>query len=239
MATEEQVAAGQAIYTRRKLRYYDFIVHRVSNPFIWRCPTQRLVRHYNEYITANHLDVGVGTGFFLDTCRFPSKKPRIGLLDINQNTLEFASRRISRYAPETYTHNVLEPIPVDSEGRPYSLGAVVEQPPSLQERIAGFDSLGINYLLHCLPGSIASKSVALDHLKAVMNADAIVFGSTLLQGGVARNSLAKRLMEFYNRKGIFSNRRDDLEGLRQALSQRLHNLSIEVVGCAALFHGRL
>ncbi|MCP4512834.1 MAG: methyltransferase type 12, partial [Fuerstiella sp.] len=139
-------------------------------------------------------------------------------MDLNSDTLEFASQRIARYTPETYRRNVLEPIAVDA---------------------ARFDSVGINYLLHCLPGSIESKSVAIDHLKALMNPNAVMFGSTLLHGGVNRSWMAKRLMHVYTRKGIFSNQQDNLEGLQRVLSQRLNDVSIEVVGCAALFAGRL
>ena len=216
--TEEQVKTGQAVYTKRSLRYYDFVVLGVTNSLVWRCPTQRLIEQYNKHITANHLDVGVGTGFFLDNCRFPSQTPRIALLDINQDALDFASRRIAHYTPETSLYNILEPISTD---------------------MARFDSIGINYLLHCLPGTIASKTVIFDHLKALMNPNAVLFGSTLLQGGVSRNWFAKRLMDFYNKKGIFSNRHDDLDGLKQAFSQRFHDVSVKVVGCAAFFSGRI
>jgi hypothetical protein len=81
--------------------------------------------------------------------------------------------------------------------------------------------------------------VALDHLKGLMNPNAVLFGSTLLLGGVARNRLATRLMDAYNTKGIFSNRHDDLDGLKRALDRRFRDASVEVVGCAALFSGRV
>jgi 2-polyprenyl-3-methyl-5-hydroxy-6-metoxy-1,4-benzoquinol methylase len=216
--TAEQVTAGQAVYTESTLRAYDFVVLVVSNQFIWQCPSQRIEEHYNRHVTANHLDVGVGTGYFLDRCQFPSRAPRVALMDLNQNVLKHASRRIARYKPETYRRNVLEPISVDA---------------------MKFDSVGVNYLLHCIPGSIESKAVALDHLKALMNADAVLFGSTLLHGGVPRNWLARRLMSAYNKKGVFSNQHDDLDGLRRALSRRFRDVSVEVVGCAAIFSGRV
>ena len=214
---EKQILAGQAVYTKQTLRAYDFIVLGVSNRFIWKCPTRRLTEHYNRHITSNHLDVGVGTGYFLDKCRFQSPAPRIALMDLNQDTLEYAFRRIARYKPETYRRNVLEPIRVDA---------------------AKFDSVGVNYLLHCIPGSMASKSVTFDHLKALMNPGAILFGSTLLQGGVKRNWFAKRLMAAYNSKGIFSNQADDLDCLMKELHKRFKDVSVEVVGCAALFSAR-
>jgi hypothetical protein len=215
--TEEQVLAGQAIYTKRALRVYDFVVLGLSNRFVWKCPTGRLLEHYNRHVTANHLDVGVGTGYFLDRCRFESAAPRIALMDLNQNALAFASRRIARYRPETYRRSVLEPLRIDA---------------------AKFDSAGINYLLHCLPGSIEKKAVAFDHVKALMNPGAVLFGATLLQGGVRRSGFAKRLMDLYNKTGVFSNRADDLDGLARELRRRFTAVSVEVVGCAALFSAR-
>lgn len=217
MVTQKQVEAGQAVYTRRTLALYDFVVLGVSNPFIWKCPTRRLEEHYARHLSANHLDVGVGTGYFLDRCRFPADTPRVALMDLNPDTLAFAAQRIARHAPKTYRRNVLEPIALSGEG---------------------FDSVGVNYLLHCLPGSLAEKAVVFDHLKALMNPGAVIFGSTLLQGGVPRSALARGLMAAYNRKGIFSNREDDLETLQHELGQRFREVSVEVLGCAALFSGR-
>jgi len=212
-----EVEAGQAIYTKRTLRLYDFVVHGISNRFLWKCPTQRLEQLYDDHVSANHLDVGVGTGLFLDRCRFPSPAPRIMLMDLNADTLQYASQRIARYRAETHQCNVLEPIALD---------------------VPKFDSVGLCYLLHCVPGSIAEKAVVFDHLKVLMNPGAVLFGATLLQGGVTRNLGAQRLMEAYNRKGVFCNREDDLEGLQRALMQRFSEVSVEVVGCAALFAGR-
>lgn len=214
----EQVEAGQAVYSNRTLAVYDWVVLGISNRFIWKCPTAGLVAHYDKHVSANHLDVGVGTGYFLDRCRFSTKTPRVALMDLNPGVLTFAAQRIARYQPETYRRNVLEPIAFDA---------------------AKFDSVGVNYLLHCIPGSIQSKAVAFDHLRALMNPNAVLFGSTLLQGGVQRSGLAKRLMHVYNKKGIFANEHDDLDGLQRALSSRFRDVSVQVVGCAALFSARV
>ncbi len=82
---------------------------------------------------------------------------------------------------------------------------------------------------------MASKGVVFDHLLPLMNERCTVFGSTLLQGGVQRTWLARQLMSAYNRKGIFCNAHDDLDGLRRELERRFRSVSIEVVGTAALF----
>ena len=217
-ATPADVHAGQAIYTRRLLAIYDLTVLGISSRLVWKCPARVVEAHYNAHVTANHLDVGVGTGYFLDRCRFPSPTPRVALMDLNPNTLEYASRRIARYQPETHRRNVLDPISLDGRR---------------------FDSVGINFVLHCLPGSMASKSVAFDHLAALVNPGGVLFGSTLLHDGVTRSWLARRLMSLYNSRGIFSNEHDDASGLRRALEQRFREVSVVVVGCAALFSGRV
>lgn len=217
-ASAEEVLAGQAIYTKSVLDAYDLVVLGVSNHFIWRCPTARLRALYDRHISMNHLDVGVGTGYFLNHCRFPANAPRVALMDLNQNALDHAARRIARYRPETYLRNVLEPIAFDGEK---------------------FQSIGVNYLLHCLPGDIAAKAVVFDHLKVLMKEGATLFGSTLLQNGVEGGWPARRLMSFYNRKGVFANARDEAAALREALEHRFFEVEFEIVGCAALFSGRV
>lgn len=212
--TAEEIAAGQAFYTDSTLPNYDFRVLRLSNPLIWRCPTERLLDFFNAHVSDNHLDIGVGSGYYLDHCAFPSQHPRLALMDLNMMALAYAARRIARYRPATYRRNVLEPIDLAAPG---------------------FDSISLNYLLHCLPGPMASKAVVFDHIKPLMNPGAICFGATLLQGGVRRSWTAKLLMAHYNRHGVFSNRQDDVEALERALRTRFSFISIEIVGCAAFF----
>ena len=64
--------AGQAIYSPITLAVYDLIVLALSNPLIWRCPTGRILQLYDRHVTDNHLDVGVGTRWYLDRCHFPN-----------------------------------------------------------------------------------------------------------------------------------------------------------------------
>lgn len=208
--------AGQAVYSKRTLSIYDLLVLGISNHLIWRCPTRRLLAMYDEHISASHLDIGVGTGYFLDRCRMPDD-PRIMLVDLNENSLEATAKRIARYKPQVKKRDVLEPLDLSAER---------------------FDSIGMNYLLHCLPGDIRSKAVVFDHAAEYLNPGGILFGSTLLHDGVERSFLARRLMGFYNRKQIFSNTQDTLTGLREALSKRFDDFHVETYGCVATFYVR-
>lgn len=206
--------AGQAVYTKRTLKLYDIVVLGISNNWIWKCPTPRLLNFYNRNISSNHLDVGVGTGYFLDHCSFPTPTPRVELLDLNADSLASTAQRIAHHKPVTHRANILEPLKIKT------------QP---------FDSIGVNYLFHCLPGTMAGKAIAFDHLNPYLSPKGVIFGSTLLQGGVPRTPGARKLMAFYNRKGIFSNTSDTLEALKHALDQRFHQWEVQAIGCAALF----
>ncbi|GAB4360517.1 MAG: class I SAM-dependent methyltransferase [Kiloniellaceae bacterium] len=206
--------AGQAVYTERTLKLYDAVVLRFSNRFLWRCPTAELLALYDANVSANHLDAGVATGYFLDRCRFPVAQPRLGLLDLNPLCLQAAAARVARYRPETYRADVLQPIDFPVEP---------------------FDSLGITYLLHCLPGPLSRKAAAFANLKPLLRDGARVFGATILGRGVAHNALGRRVMRFYNRRGIFGNETDDLEALREALEAQFDDVELRLAGTVALF----
>lgn len=210
-------AAGAAVYTRPTLAVYDLLVLGFSNSWAWRCPSEHLLDLYNAHVGRVHLDVGVGTGYFLDRCRFPDARPHLTLLDLNPASLMVAARRLKRYAPATLQANVLVPLPL---------------------REAQFDSIGINYVLHCLPGSLGDKARALAHLRPLLRPGGVLFGSTILGGGVPHNPLARALLGIYNWRGIFSNARDTADDLIVALSQSFHSCTIDIIGCVALFTAR-
>jgi hypothetical protein len=104
---------------------------------------------------------------------------------------------------------------------------------------AAFDSIGLNYVLHCLPGSMLEKAVVFQNLIPLIRPGGILFGSTLLSGGVQRSWASRWLMNSYNRRRIFSNREDHLEQLDLVLSEHFASHALEVVGSAALFTARI
>ncbi len=215
MISAEATHAGQAAYKAWVLKWvYDALVLGFSNHRLWGCPTTRLLDLYDTNVTSNHLDVGVGTGWYLDHCRFPDPEPRLALMDLNPNSLAFAAQRVARYRPETHQRNVLEPIRFDDPG---------------------FDSVGLMYLLHCLPGRMSDKTVVFDHLRPLMNRGALLFGATIVQGSAPRGPMAQRFMDVYNAKGIFSNRGDTVEALGEELAARFPRHDVALVGCVAVF----
>lgn len=209
----DAVAKAHAIYTRAMLSVYDLVVHGLSNHLAWRCPTRRLLELYSANLSANHLEAGIGTGFFIDRAD-GAEFERLVLLDINQNCLDRAARRLARLRPSVRKANLLARI---SRG------------------LDRFDSVGLTYVLHCLPGRLSEKLAAVDHLKPLMRERAVLFGATILGRGIAPNAAARKLLDLYNAKGVFNNREDDFESLSEGLRRRFGEVEVERQGCVALF----
>ena len=212
---------GQVLFSPAALRVYDLNVLGFHNRFVYRCPTSEQLRQYDQNVSTNHLDIGVGSGFFLDRCRFPGPNPRIWLLDINPNPLRITAQRIARYSPEKRIANVLNREQVER---------------ALSN--ATFDSIALNYLLHCLPGNLTTKSVVFETLRPRLNDRGVLFGSTLLCQGVNHGLLAKTLMPLYNRMGILTVLDDTLEMLEAALAKSFRHHQIRCAGSVALFVAR-
>ena len=62
------------------LNLYDPLVLGPIARFVWRCPTTRLVERYRQHIRSHHLDVGPGTGYFLEQSGIPDGS-RVTILD--------------------------------------------------------------------------------------------------------------------------------------------------------------
>ena len=208
---------GASVYTPATLALYDLAVLRLSNALVWQCSSHVLLGFYNQHISDKHLDIGVGTGYFLDKCRFPSAAPKIALFDLNAHSLAKSAKRLHRYNPSCYLGNVLQPINIG---------------------MSDFGSVSLNYLLHCLPGTLVSKSIVFENVKPLLRDGGVVFGSTILGEGVRYNLLAKQLMKIYNAKGIFSNLSDRQSDLEAGLKAHFDEYTIHIAGCVALFSAR-
>jgi hypothetical protein len=168
-------------------------------------------------VSDKHPDIGVGTGYFLDRWRFPSTTPKIALFDLNPHSLAKSAKRLRRYHPSCYMGNALQRIDIGT---------------------SGFDSISLNYLLHCLPGNLASKGIVFENVKPLLRDGGVLFGATILGAGVRPNPLAKQLMKIYNARGIFSNLSDLASDLEAGLKSHFDEPTIHITGCVALFSAR-
>jgi SAM-dependent methyltransferase len=203
---------GQRDYTPRVLRMYDPFVLGFAARWVWQCPTGRLVERYRRHIRDGHLDVGPGTGYFVDTSGLPDGS-RVTLLDPNPNVLDHAARRVRRLDVKTVQADVLRPLPVQGP----------------------FDSAALHLVFHCLPAPMTRKAAAIEHIAAVLAPTGVFFGASVLGDSGPHTWLARRYMDGFNRQGGFDNRDDTEEGLRSILAASYEQVEFEIIGSIAVF----
>ena len=203
---------GQRGYTPRVLKLYDPFVLGFAARWVWRCPTGRLLDGYRRHIRAGHLDVGPGTGYFVDQSGLPDGSP-VTLLDPNPNVLEHASRRLRRLDVTTVESDVLKPLPISGP----------------------FESAALHLVFHCLPAQMTRKAAAIEHIASVLAPTGVFFGASVLGDAAPHTWLARRYMDAFNRQGGFDNREDTEEGLRSILAASFDDVEFEIVGSIAIF----
>jgi SAM-dependent methyltransferase len=203
---------GQSSYNPLLLNVYDGLVLGPIARFVWRCPKARLLGLYRQQIRQPHVDVGPGTGYFLARSGLPSRSP-VTILDPNRNVLSHASRRLRQFDVTAVEADVLKPLP-------------------LTER---FNSAALSLVLHCLPGPLTRKALAVTNVAAVLEPDGVLFGASVLGTAASHSWLARRALGAFNRRGAFDNLDDTADGLRSILDSSFERVELEIVGSIVLF----
>lgn len=202
------------IYTRSSLPLYDAVVMRLLSDWVWGCPAEHFLAHYRRHLTANHAEIGVGSGYCLDRCGFPEPNPRLALIDLQPNCLAYSARRLARYRPKSYVHDARDPMWLGLEP---------------------FDSVAICGVLHCLPGSLSEKGKVFDALAPLAAAGTTIFGYTLVSDNVRERALPHAVHRLLNRLQIIANREDRRDDLYAELARRFDAPAVEQIGCLAFF----
>ncbi|KAI0928148.1 hypothetical protein AcW2_004254 [Taiwanofungus camphoratus] len=218
--------ASAKVYSTTTLRLYDFIVLVASNSWAWRCPTgSTILPFFQKNLSENaHLDVGVGTGYYLAaSASHLAKAKSITLLDLNPNTLVVAEKRLRnagyKGSIDKVEQSVFDSIPEAFHSK--------------------FDSISLFYLFHCLPGTFPAKGFhVFANLGLALAPNGVLYGATILGQGVHHNWLGRQLMSIYNKKGIFGNSEDSMENLERALRAYFEKVEVRIVGVVALFEAR-
>lgn len=215
MDRDDPAYKGQAGYSPRLLAAYDRVVIGFLGWFLWRTPMEPLMAGYRRHIRDGHLDVGPGTGWFIERSGLPDGS-KVTLVDPNPNVLRHASRKLKRLDVTAVEADVLKPLPVEGP----------------------FDSAALNLVIHCLPGPMSRKAVAIKNIAAVLAPGGTLFGATVLGRSGDHRWLARRVLALFNWHGGFDNLDDTVEGLREILEASFDNVEIEIAGSAAVFTAR-
>ena len=206
--------AEHEIYTRRFLAIYDTLILGFYLRWVWRCPRAVLAEGYRAHTGARHLDVGPGTGYFLDVAGLP-EGTAITLLDPNPEVLAHAAGRLVRHAPAAVRADACEPLPLTGP----------------------FESAALNLVLHCIDGT-ERKAAAVRHVAATLDESGVLFGASVLGTPDVHSRLGRTALTALNRRGIFSNLGDTEAGLRDLLQEAFVEVTSERIGAVAVFTAR-
>ena len=205
---------GQRSYGPALLAVYDWWVLGFMARFVLRSPVPQMVDYYRRLFGHRHLDIGPGTGYFIDVAAPDGME--LTLLDPNRAVLDHCARRLARFDPKLVEADILKPVPVDGP----------------------FDSIGLSAVLHCLPGPMVAKGAAIRNAASVLDRDGVVFGGTVLGLEERHSPPARAFLRIANWAGGFDNLTDTREGLESILSASFDEVEIDVVGSLALFTAR-
>ena len=206
---------GQADYNGLLLRLYDPLVLGPIVRYAWRFSTAQGVEMYRQHIRPNHLDVGPGTGYFLEHAGLPAGS-KVTILDPNRNVLRHVTRRLRNLEVTAVEADVLKPLPVSGP----------------------FDSAAMAAVLHCLPGPLERKAAAFANVASVLAPDATFFGASVLGRSARHTRLGRAMLTAFNRRGAFDNLDDTEEGIAEILRRAFREVSTETVGGIAFFTAR-
>jgi SAM-dependent methyltransferase len=212
MDRDDPAYAGQRDYGPLLLNVYDPIVVGQVSRIVWRTQPGPLLDRFRERVRPNHLDVGPGTGYFLDKSGLPDGSA-ITILDPNPNVLKHVSKRLTRFKVTAVEADVLKPLPVAGP----------------------FDSAALHLVIHCLPGPIERKQLAVNNVAAVLAPDGVFFGASVLGIPGPHTRLARGVLKVFNKQGGFDNLDDTEESLRTMLGSAFEQVQIETIGAVAVF----
>jgi SAM-dependent methyltransferase len=203
---------GQADYTPLLLNLYDPIVLGVVAGLVWRVPAEPLLDNYRRNIRDGHLDIGPGTGYCIERSGLPDGS-NVTILDPNPDVLRHASRKLARFDLTAVEADVLKPLPVEGT----------------------FESAGMNMVIHCLPGPMSRKALAIRNIADVLSPTGTLFGATILGRSGDHSWLGHRVLTAFNKRGAFDNLDDSEAELRHVLEAAFERVEVKTVKSAAIF----
>jgi SAM-dependent methyltransferase len=137
----------------------------------------------------------------------------VTVVDPNPNVLRHVTRRLKRLDVMAVEADVLKPLPTPGP----------------------FASAALSGVIHCLPGPMERKAVAVEHIARVLAPDGVFFGHTILGRSAPHTWLGRRLLATVNKSRTFDNLDDTEAGLRAILERSFRDVDVRTDRVTATF----
>ena len=194
----------------KNLFAYDYLVNNINCNIVWNCNQNKIIQHYDSNITNNHIEIGQGTGYFLKKNQYNT----LQLMDINNDILGDSSKNLKANSKKIHTHchNIFS---------------------CSSSHINPSRSIGLTYVLHCVPGKIENNLNTM--IQNIQFDNYNLFGASVVQDPVETNILAETELLWLNRLGIFNNENDTYNGLHEYLEESGMEYNLRLEGYVAIF----
>ncbi|KAL3769887.1 hypothetical protein ACHAWU_007093 [Discostella pseudostelligera] len=257
---------SEGVYNPELLKLYDALVWGFNSPFLWRITQNDISSLYEMNASPhNHCEIAVGTGLFLsELVALPSMK-HIALLDLNENCLRVCEERIKDVCHRRH-HHQLNDTPDNVASVPDVSKLLVDimmSPQTNNDPMKGgddgvhilqspltpirgkFQSVGVNFLFHCLHGSnLYDKMHAFHNCASLLDPqDGVFFGSTILGKEMLDDEpnageTAMHVLRAFNDMGVFGNLGDSFQDLEDILTVIFEDVDVYRVGYCGVWMAR-
>jgi hypothetical protein len=225
----------------------DALVWGFNSPFLWRITQEDVTSLYRANVSRNHCEIAVGTGLHLSKV-IPLTRD-ITLIDLNENCLRVCEERIMSDHHDGKC-NIAKPevskLVVDiTEPLPPPPGEDAGNYSQLTPIRGRFQSVGVNFLFHCLHGSnLHDKVDSFRNCASLLDPeDGVFFGSTILgkemlddEDNAGETSI--RTLRALNSIGVFGNLGDSLIDLDRILRDIFDDVDVRRVGYCGVWKAK-
>lgn len=236
----------------------DALVWGFNSPFLWRITQRDITSLYRSNLSRNnHCEIAVGTGLFLTNDMMLSSMNKITLLDLNDNCLRVCEERIKDVCNRTDASslpavskllvNIMTPTRRTTTTTNDDGNEVIDPTPAtpLASMCGKFQSVGANFLFHCLHGSsLYDKIDAFRNCASLLDPiDGVFFGSTILGKEMLDDEMnagetAMHVLRQFNTVGVFGNMGDSFQDLKDILTETFEDVDLNRIGYCGVWTAR-
>jgi ubiquinone/menaquinone biosynthesis C-methylase UbiE len=103
------LGSSKLFYSKLIFSVYDRFLLNYALPLIWKVKKSDVQLFYQNHISSDHLDIGAGTGYFIQNCEHLPANFKLSVMDINPICLKICEIQLQKFNPILQEQDGLTP----------------------------------------------------------------------------------------------------------------------------------